>query len=245
MSFMYRFIGYALLLLAFSCQKSDQDTISPDYPDWYTVKAPIDEEIFGVWGDYNKTLLISTITSVFRSTDQGKNWQKVTQPTASVFGFLMYRDTLFAFGGLITRNGLAQSMTNASKFSTDDGLTWQQYRRYNRDLDAFENTDDSPLAISPVKSASGEVYAINRVYLDPPTQSTRRFETPGIITQTNRRIDLPQLHQIRGLYLDAQQRLYIAGTDAVCGRGHSGENFFFCNSKSGRGVVYISKRPQP
>ncbi|OIN60409.1 WD40/YVTN/BNR-like repeat-containing protein [Arsenicibacter rosenii] len=242
---MYRFFCYAMLFLAFSCQKPDPDTISPEYPDWYTIKAPVDEEIFGVWGDYDNTLLISTITSVFRSTDQGKNWQKVAQPTASVFGFLMYRDTLFAFDGLLTRNGLAQSLTNASRFSTDDGVTWQPYRRYNPDLDAFEKASPSPLAVNPVRSTSGTEYAINRVYLDPPTQATRRFETPGIIAQTNRRIDLPQLHQLRSLYLDRQQRLYIAGTDAVCGRGHAGENFFFCNSKSGRGVVYISKRPQP
>jgi hypothetical protein len=47
------------------------------------------------------------------------------------------------------------------------------------------------------------------------------------------------------LYLDDQQRLYLVGSDAVCGRGHSGQAFSFCNSKGGRGVVYVSKKTLP
>ncbi|RYF51414.1 MAG: hypothetical protein EOO39_43240, partial [Cytophagaceae bacterium] len=88
----------------------------------------------------------------------------------------------------------------------------------------------------------GVSYRINEVFLDGPTATTGQLETPGVITSAGRRIDLPQLHQLRSLYFDKQERLYIAGTDAVCGRG---QNFAFCNSQNGRGVVYISKKPLP
>lgn len=72
------------------------------------------------------------------------------------------------------------------------------------------------------------------------------FETPGVISSDGRRVDLPQLPQLNRLFLDRQQRLYVAGSDAVCGRGgKTGEPFSFCNSQQGRGVVYISKHVLP
>ena len=42
-----------LVMLALSCKKSevdavDQDTVLNEYPDWYTLKAPVDHEISGV-----------------------------------------------------------------------------------------------------------------------------------------------------------------------------------------------------
>lgn len=51
------FLYCFFVLVALSCKKSDvdvpgQDTVLDEYPDWYTLKAPIDHEISGVWGNY-------------------------------------------------------------------------------------------------------------------------------------------------------------------------------------------------
>jgi hypothetical protein len=231
----------ALLALVLSCKGTEPDTVAPEYQDWYTLRAPVDREIQGVWGNFDRTLLIVTRTNVYRSTDKGENWQEVLPfQNHGMFSIVQQQDTLFTMTGLA--NG--QFLTNASNYSVDDGKTWKAYTRHNP---AFEISSSSGQAInkfsiSPVVNSSGVSYKINQVFLDGPTATTGVFETPGVVTSDGRRIDLPQLHQLRSLYLDSQQRLYIAATDAVCGRGLSGKSFSFCNSKNGRGVVYIAKK---
>ena len=248
-----------MVLLTLSCQNRDAedvavkpDTILDEYPDWYTIKAPIDRDIQGVWGNRDKTLLISTKFLLFRSADQGKNWQQVHQQSVAMFGVVQNGDTLFTMNGLAlqTLKGSDESpqfLITADNYSLDDGQTWQRYSGRNQLLSGMPTpgTVDRRLLVNPVVTTTGDSYKINRVFLDGPTATTGIFETPGVVTATGRRINLPQLHQLQSLYLDEQQRLYIAGTDAVCGRGHSGEAFSFCNSKQGRGVVYISKKPLP
>lgn len=238
----------ALLVLALSCKRTESDIVDPkhdtvldEYADWYTLKAPIDHEIEGVWGNYNKTLIISTMSKLFRSTDRGKHWQQVHQQSIGIFGVVQYQDTLFTMSTLVGYQALA----TAEHYSIDDGQTWQRYIRRNRIFDVPYPSSTAPFPINPVVATNGATYKITKAFLDGPTATVGIFETPGVTTATGRRIVLPQLHQINSLYLDHQQRLYIAGTDAVCGRGHSGEAFSFCNSKGGRGVVYVSKKPLP
>ena len=240
--------SFLLLVGILSCNETQPDKIAPEYPDWYTLKAPIDEPIQGVWGEWEKTLVIATTYNLFRSTDQGKNWQQVDQQQQGISGIVQHRDTLFVLNGVTTYGpigGLKQIMANVAKFSVDNGQTWQAYRKYNPYFDRPRlEPIDQKLYINPVTAKAGTTYTINRDFITG-SATNGTYETPGVITDDDRRIDLPQLHQLNSLYLDIQQRLYISGTDAVCGRGGSGQSFSFCNSKNGRGVVYISKSPLP
>lgn len=237
-----------LAILAFSCKKNEPAFVLPKYEDWYVFQSPTDRPIEGVWGDIDKTLLISTGIAVYRSVDRGKTWQDVIPHSSNgIFGIIEQQDTLFAMTGLSNRGaGLTyrQALSNPSQYSIDNGRTWQQYNRYNPtlDYDRLSEAEKRRFFINPVTTAGGNSYIINIVYLDDSTQARRRFETPGVVTAAGRRIDLPQLHQLNSLYLDASERLYLAGTDAVCGRD---PNFAFCNSKEGRGMVYVSKKPRP
>jgi len=240
---------YLLLLLGVLCCKKDlSDTVEPEYQDWYTLKSPIDEVIQGVWGDWDKTLLIATTFNIFRSTDQGKNWQEVGGQQSGITGIIEYRDTIFAMNGLLNGQD-TQVFVNAGRYSVDDGKSWTPYRKVNLFFDkwpAIDPVTHRQLYANPVIASNGVSYKINQVFVDSPTATSGHFETPGVITSNGRKIALPQLHQLRSLYLDSKQRLYISGTDAVCGRGgKTGEPFSFCNSREGRGVVYISKNPLP
>ncbi|WP_338870498.1 hypothetical protein WBJ53_22930 [Spirosoma sp. SC4-14] len=237
-----------LIAIGLSCQKTQPDTIAPEYHDWYTLKAPIDEPIQAIWGEWEETLLIATTYRLFRSTDQGKSWQQVDQQQQGISGIVQHQDTLFVMNGITTygTNGsFRQIMSNVAKYSVDEGQTWQVYRKYNPYFDRPRlEPIDQKLYINPVTTKTGTIYTINREFITGSATSGT-YETPGVITDSGRVIELPQLHQLNSLYLDTQQRLYISGTDAVCGRGHSGQAFSFCNSKNGRGVVYISKNPLP
>lgn len=237
-------ILYCLLVLAIvSCQKTEPDPVAPtfpEYPDWYTFVSPEDRAVESVWGDIDKTLLLSTMFTIYRSTDRGKTWQSVRKQQLGMFGVVQHQDTLFTMSGLANQSLLI----HPDNYSVDDGKTWRPYARRNP---VFEYPSRPGMAgirfaINPVAVSNGTSYEINRVFLDDPVRKVGRFETPGVITSAGRRIDLPQLHQLTSLYVDANERLYIAGSDAVCGNG---QNFAFCNSKGGRGVVYVSKRPRP
>jgi hypothetical protein len=243
----------ALLVFALSCKKSGtdieavhQDTVLDEYKDWYTLKAPVDDRIVGVWGDYNKTILISTMSKIFRTTDQGKNWVKVHEQSIGMPGIVKHQDTLFTMSGLSSQgNGIVseQILIHADNFSVDDGKTWQRYAGHNpalRDLPQLGSADVR-FRINPVSAKTGISWKINQVFLDGPNATMGMFETPGIISSTGMKMDLPQLHQLNSLYLDSQKRIYITGTDAVCETGFSGKKFGYCNSLAGRGVVYVSK----
>jgi len=241
-----------LILVAFSCKESDedpvqqQDTVLNEYPDWYTLKAPVDRQIQGVWGNYDKTVLISTMFKLFRTTDQGKQWEQVLDQSVGIMGIVQYQDTLFTMTGLSyqTRNKVDQQvLTLANNFSVDDGKTWHQYKVGNAVLSGLPDFDSpNKFLINPVIAQNKESYRINKIFRDGPNVTTGAFETPGAIKSNGKRIDLPQLHQIQSLYLDDQLRLYIVGSDAVCG---SEVSFKFCNSQAGRGVVYVSKNSNP
>jgi hypothetical protein len=237
-----------MLIGIVSCKKAEVDSVKPEYTDWYTLRSPVDKEIQGVWGDWDRTLLITTGYAVFRSTDKGRHWQQVYQQSNGIFGIVQNQDTLFTMTGLTNqtlKDFYQQVLIHADNFSLDDGQTWQRYTKRNPLLDEPRSGQpiDKRLLINPVTASTGTTYRINRVFVDP-TATTGHFETPGVITSDGRRVDLPQLHQLNSLYLDSKQRLYMAGSDAVCGRGgKTGEPFSFCNK--GRGAVYISKSSTP
>ncbi len=242
---------YLLVLFSlFSCKKKDVDIITVDtvpeeYENWNILKSPVDRSIEGIWGDYDKTLLISTRYNVFRSIDQGKNWQSVFKSQSAVFGIVQYRDTLFTMHAMAT-GGYGDFLINPIYYSFDDGISWQEYRKYNPFFDPakFHVSEEARnlLRIGQVTNSDGTIFKIYRDFLDDPIREQGRFETPGVITSNGRRIDLPQLHQLSSLYLDSKERLYITGSDAVCGQDNK---FAFCNSVGGRGVVYVSKNALP
>ena len=93
-------------------------------------------------------------------------------------------------------------------------------------------TAANPLGHAPIKTLFFQYYGPAVISL---LSSTIHQVINGIILGQ-------QLHQIQSLYLDDQLRLYIVGSDAVCG---SEVSFKFCNSKAGRGVVYVSKNSNP
>lgn len=235
-------IACSLILALLSCTKSETNFTEPEYTDWYTVQAPIDDVIQGLWGDYNGNLLIATTYSLFRSTDQGKSWVQVGHQQTSISGLVEHRDTLFTTTGIINRDAI-QLMANVSQYSIDKGKNWSTYQKYNTFFDITSSRPvDQKLYINLKTASNGIVYKINQVYLDS-TITIRRYETPGLVTSNGRKIDLPQRHQIRSLYIDDKNRIYIIATDRICDQSSSG--FLFCNSKNGRGLVYISKQPLP
>lgn len=155
------------MLLALSCKKALSDIVNPqhdtvrgEYSDWYTLKVPIDKDIQGVWGDRDKTLLISTGYAIFRSTDRGNHWQQVLQQFIGLVDFVQYQDTLFTMSGLVNQSAgetYQQFMVHDNNYSLDDGQSWQAYTRRNpilADIPTYGSVDNR-LRINPIISSTG------------------------------------------------------------------------------------------
>ncbi|GAB3790977.1 hypothetical protein GCM10028818_61730 [Spirosoma horti] len=227
-----------------SCTKKESVRVTPEYTDWYTLTSPIDDVIQGVWGDYDGTLIIATTYSLYQSTDKGVKWQLVDEQKTSISGIVEHNDTLFSMNGVINM-GDDQLVANASKYSVNGGRSWVSYDRYNPFFDTrpSQTSINKEMYINKIVAPNGTTYRINKVYLDSNQSTIRRYETPGVITTDGRKVNMPQRHQLRSLYMDQKSRLYMVATDAICDRNESG--FVFCNSKNGKGIIYVSKRSLP
>jgi hypothetical protein len=242
---------YTLLLTGVAaCQQAaNPDTVPAEYPDWYVLKAPTDNSIQHVWGDIDKTIIITTgYFSLHRSTDRGRTWQGVLGPLDSgITGVTQVADTLFSLDTQVNatypQGVMKSTAVTAEYYSVDDGRTWKRYRRMHPMLDSyFVNRGASGLPLNPVIAVNGNEYLIRKYFYRDTTKLEGVFSTPGVLVNQKRRIDLPQDHILNSLHFDEKGRLYIAASDAVCGRG---QDFRFCNSRGGRGVVYVSKQPLP
>lgn len=230
---------FLLISLLVACHRDSIDTVRPEYDDWYTLRSPDNRAIEAVWGDIDKTVVISTGFTLYRTTDRGRNWQQVYNQNLGITGVVASRDTLFATTGMLYSGGII-TLVNPILYSADQGKTWLAYRRLNPVFDLIGYAGNKGITINPVRATNGNTYTIRRQYLDDSTKATRRFITPGVVTQTSRQIDVPGQHQLRSLALDEKGRLYAAGSDEIC---ELTPTFRFCNG--GRGVVYVSKKPMP
>ncbi|MDJ0366750.1 hypothetical protein QMK33_16465 [Hymenobacter sp. H14-R3] len=229
-----------LLLTLGACRK-DADTPTPDYADWYALRAPDDRAIEAVAGDIDETLVITTRFKIYQTTDRGKTWQTGDyQQNLGIFGFLARADTLLALtAGTSASSALLDSANyttyaaSPSVFSLDKGLTWKPYRNWER-----ENFKPR-VALNRLKASSGTEYSITYRYTPTaPGSDSYYSETVGIKNSVGQRLALPKKHQIESLYFDTKSRLYVAASAARCG---TIPNTTFCGEQNG--VLYVSKKP--
>lgn len=232
-----------LLLTLGSCRKDKDpaDSATPEYADWYALRAPDDRAIEAVAGDIDETLVITTRFKIYQTTDRGKTWQTGDyKQIHGIFGFLARADTLLALtAGTSFSSALSDSThyttyaTSPTVFSLDKGLTWKNYRNWER-----ENFKPRT-ALNRLTASSGTEYSI--AYRHTPTSpnsSSYYSETVAIKNSTGQRLVLPQRHQINSLYFDAKSRLYVAASATRCG---TIPNTTFCGEQNG--VLYVSKKP--
>jgi hypothetical protein len=239
---MKKYLFPVLLLLCFTACKNRRDEAKPrtmpprETADWIILTSPEPADIWGVYGNIDSTLLITTGFSIFRTRDGGKSWEKSNYKEGlGIFGFAMNQDTLLALAGRSSGSVNRSPYATTPQFmSVDGGKTW------TRNTSFFWNHDRvAPLDL--LTAPNGVRYQIDEV-LTPicPNCTNNYVETPGFRASDGRRVALPQMHQLQSLYFDSRQRLYLSGSAATCG---GIKNFHFCDGAYG--VVYVSKKPLP
>lgn len=232
------FVGILFITL-FGCERDEKEKVIPENKDWYALKVPEAEQVQAVYGDIDGTLVVATLFKIYLTNDRGKTWRKSNYAPNNdyklahgLFGFASVNDTLMVLDGKIIRQSTPIVYAiDPFYFSVDGGEDWQYFTKLRR----------VNVPINVLETASGTVYTINEV-LTPMKNSTTDFyvETVGIKVSDGRELTLPQRHQIKSIYFDKKQRLYVSASAPICG---TLERFEFCGDQNG--MIYVSKQPQP
>ncbi|MFD2718924.1 hypothetical protein ACFST9_09370 [Hymenobacter monticola] len=233
-------------LLAVACQKKDPEATprETEDPDWIKleIKTVFDgDEAYSIWGDIDKTLLVSTKAHIYATSDQGKTWQERKNFASATYGFVSRNDTIFALSNYLTDAQGQKTASFVDYFTTDLGKTWVHVNTVPRGREKYYR----------LTQPFGRVEAAGNTYrtqenTQPIANSTSRLVVASDLLRTDgttqTKMRLPTGHYLKGLYLDGQQRLYVAA---------SGLRFDTSTGEAidptvGRpAVVYVSRRPLP
>lgn len=239
------FLLLATFMAAASCVQNDSRVVQPvgttEDPDWIKLEIPTGREAYAIAGDLNKTLLVTTWTKAYYTTDQGRTWKESKNFDGPIPGLLVRNDTTFALH--ITRydrQGKLLGAWDALHFTADYGRTWEYYSKY------YKNYLDDVKPIGTVKSPTGTVYTIQSHSTPTGPGSTTAFINPSEIKKqdglSQETIRFPFKHRLINLHLDSQNRLYVAASGSTYQPENNG---FFCCTDTMRAVVYVSRRPFP
>lgn len=239
------FLFLVALMAAASCVQNDSRTVAPvvtpEDPDWIKLEIPTGREAYAIAGDIDKTLLVTTWTKAYYSTDRGKNWMESKDFQGPIPGLLVRNDTTFALQSYrYDRQGSLLGAWDTMYFTADYGKTWKRYFQYYK-----EYLDDIK-PIGRIKSATGTVYAIKSNSTPTAPGSTNSYVNPSEIRKEDtfgqQTVRFPFKHNLINLYLDTQNRLYVAASG---GTYQPEKNNFYCCTDSMAAVVYVSRRPLP
>jgi len=232
------------LLAICSCVHEDSQKVSPlsatEDPHWVKLAIPTGRESFAIAGDIDKTLLVTTWTKAYFTTDQGKTWQQAKDFGGPVPGLLARKDTLFALKSYVhDQQGTLLGATNPQYFTTDGGKTWSWIRTYEPFMDEIT-------PIGRATSSTGVGYFIQPYTTPVSPGATTAYINPSQIRKQNvtgqQTVPFPFKHRLLNLYLDPKNRLYVAASGGTYQPEH---NSFYCCTDSMSAAIYVSRQPLP
>jgi hypothetical protein len=72
--------------------------------DWIKLEIPAGREAYAIAGDLDKTLLVTTWTKAYYTSDKGKTWQESKNFNGHVPGLFERNDTIFSMEATSTDN---------------------------------------------------------------------------------------------------------------------------------------------
>jgi hypothetical protein len=237
-----------LLAIAFAtgaCQHRTNDAPAPaEDPDWIRLDIPKGRVANAVFGSLDGTLVVTTYKDAYYTTDKGATWHKTFDFATEKQALVARHDTLIALSKAGTDARGHQVAVRGEYYSPDLGRTWTAvlstaqyyaYRRLRQRVDSVQ--------------ANGVAYQFKLNYSPVPGSSTFYSEPSDLLkTQAGRQTSmrLPAKHVLRNVYLDAQNRLYVAV--ASCEHRNSLTECADCQPENGLqspAVVYVSRKPLP
>ncbi|MEM8966172.1 MAG: hypothetical protein AAGE93_07130, partial [Bacteroidota bacterium] len=213
--------------------------------DWTTLIIPNGREAYAITGSIDDTLLVTTWTKAYFTTDRGSTWQESHDFQGPIYDMVRRKDTVFA---LLASGGLKDYIGSphindqvyasiGSKYTTDYGGTWQ--RNTNRN----QHDIISPIGITI--SPTGITYRI-KDDITPLNADTTFYRTNHSTVEMYHEgywqtIDFPFEYELNNLYVDDDNRLYVSAATWQ----YVQDNQIQEPDENYPGLVYMHKHPLP
>ena len=230
------FIFLALL----SCNNSeDIDPINDNQlQDWLTLEIPEGREAFAIAGEISNTLLVTTWTKAYYSTDSGQTWIESFNFSGHVWALLERNDTTFALISVpFTQADSIWQVGLCQRFTTDYGRTWER--------DKTGTYTDLTHTIGLDTSAMGIAYRVRRKYELMEGSTTIYFTNPPTVEKQEngdwRTLNFPLKRQFNNLHIDTNDYLYLAASS-----GTFNESNRYVGADTGTpALIYVSRSALP
>ncbi|TBO40499.1 beta propeller repeat protein [Pedobacter kyonggii] len=230
----------ALMMVLSSCAKKEVPVVPPIFndPNWTRIEIADGKEAHAVYGSIDDTLMVSTLTEIYQTTDKGKTWLKTKVNHQPIYGFLSVKDTVFALqsNGLLNDN--LRMATFSQYFSLDKGFTWDwcsKFRISEQRFQEFATVSVNNLLKIKLKE-NIEPFDENSA---PWSGYVLKSDIQVFKNGTSKILQVPFDNQINNVHVDKSGKLYVS-----VGRGiHDKKTGKYLSSeKSQSAIIYISKK---
>ncbi len=209
-----------------------------EYADWVRLSVPNGREALAIAGDIEETLLVTTATKAFYTTDKGQNWVESKDFQGPVRGLLQRKDTIVALFKERTNQEGGREAVTGYLYTLDLGRTW----KYEETQRYFKAT--APIGLT--ESSWGIKYRIVN-HETAIENSTETLLNPSVIEKwphLNNEwapLEFPIKIKANNLYLDKKNRLYVAASSG----SFSETNCHQSPAEKSPAWIFISKRVLP
>ena len=208
-----------------------------DDPNWTRIEIANGREAHAVYGNIDDTIMVSTLTEIYQTTDKGKTWLKTRVNNQPIYGFLAVKDTIFALQANSLKNKLNEKLATFSQtFSLDKGFTWDWSAKYNipqerSDLYATVKLSDQTIIklkenLEPINGSANSAYVL---------KSDIEIFRRGF----SEILEVPFNNQLTNLHLDSAGRLYVSATRSI----HDKKTGKYVSTEEDQpAIIYISKQ---
>lgn len=228
---------FALALFCFfaiACE--DHAIYVEEFPDWVKLSIPHGQQAFAIAGDIEKTLLVTTQTKAYYTTDLGQSWIESKDFQGPVKALLQRGDTVVAMFGELQYENEVTTASTGYLYTLDFGKSWH-----------YDESGSYLKRVVPIGIAVSDWGVKYRITPEIMPGIDSLHVAPSQIEKWPHEnnqwgpLALPLKVKANNIYLDAKGRLYVA---AYSGVYQEQRGIAKCDSKS-PAWVFISKRPLP
>ncbi len=234
-------LGLSLFLLVTvtGCKKSNPTTeiIKEEVfndPNWIQIKVPNAGEVNAVAGSINDTLLVTTRTKSFFTTNKGATWQESKNFNGPT-GLLVVKDTIYALAANGFDAKFEKSYASLSQYYTlNKGGSWNN--------SAYQNLYKS-MQTGIATAKDGSMFKLNYHTGADKNGNGNNYVLQTTIARTDRlgntqSFSYPTKRQPVNLFVDKQDRLYIPTSGGYITEA----GVLFGSSMFDPAYIYVSKK---
>lgn len=228
---------FILNLFVIACSSDDEvkEEVFND-PDWLKLEIPNGREAYAIAGSLDDTLIVTTWTKAYYTVDEGKTWIESFDFQGPVMGLLEVNDTIFSLSATGSDELGNRCASLAQRFTLNMGNTWKYTYHPNlvKRIGFAESLQGTEYYLK--ENLTPTAPGASSFYVNPT--DVMKKSTTGI----EENISFPYKHNILNLYVDSDDRLYIAASG---GQYQEETNTFLCCEPDWAAIVYVSRKSKP